>query len=396
MAVARVDGVDPPDLLRHGVCARTMGIGALQKIKTCIRALALAVLVLTGLAMDLGGGARAQETVADALVFATVDRPPFSSLNGSEPEGFSIDLMQAIADRLGRPLVFAPQPQFADMLNAVRDDAVDGAIANISITAAREAEMDFSQPIFESGLQILLPKEDSTLKRLLGVLNGEILALGLAALGLLFGGGMLMWMFERGRQPYFDRPLGDAMFPSFWWALNLVVNGGFEERMPMSRFGRVFAVLLVISSLFIVSIFVATITAAVTVDALHENVESINDLDNRRVATVTGSTSADFLAKRDIAFTGYDNPHQMLAAFAKDNADAVVFDGPILAYYVMEDATGEARLIDKVYRPENYGIALPAGSLLREEINRALLSLREDGSYGALVDKWFGETFQSN
>ncbi|MBR9841808.1 MAG: transporter substrate-binding domain-containing protein [Rhodobacteraceae bacterium] len=343
--------------------------------------------------MDLGGGARAQETLSDALVFATVDRPPFAALNDDEPEGFSIDLMQAIADRLGRPLVFAPQPQFADMLNAVRDDAVDGAIANISITAAREAEMDFSQPIFESGLQILLPKEDSTLKRLFGVLNGEILALGLAALGLLFGGGMLMWVFERGRQPYFDRPLGDAMFPSFWWALNLVVNGGFEERMPMSRFGRVFAVFLVISSLFIVSIFVATITAAVTVDALQENVESINDLDNRRVATVSGSTSADFLAKRDIAFAGYANPHEMLAAFTEGKADAVVFDGPILAYYVMADSAGEARLIDRVYRPENYGIALPAGSPLREEINRALLALREDGSYGALVDKWFGETF---
>lgn len=357
-----------------------------------MRALFLAILMLPG----VPGGAMAQEGARpDALVFATVDRPPFAALKGDEPEGFSIDLMQAIADRLGRPLVFAPQPQFADMLNAVRDDAVDGAIANISITAAREAEMDFSQPIFESGLQILLPAEDSTIKRLLGVINGEIVMLGLVALGLLFGGGMVMWVFERGRQPYFDRPMREAMFPSFWWALNLVVNGGFEERMPMSRFGRFFAVCLVISSLFIVSVFVATITAAVTVDALQESVDSINDLDNRRVATVSGSTSADFLAARDIAFAGYPSPGEMLAAFNEGNADAVVFDGPILAYFVTEDAGGDARLIDRVYRPENYGIALPSGSPLREEINRALLALREDGSYGALVDKWFGETFRA-
>lgn len=358
----------------------------------CIWALCLAILLLPA----LPGPAVSQDAApADALVFATVDRPPFSTIRDGEPEGFSIDLMRAIAERLGRPLVFAPQPQFADMLSAVRDEAVDGAIANISITAAREAEMDFSQPIFESGLQILLPAEDSTIGRLLGVLNGEIVMLGLAALGLLFGGGMLMWVFERGRQPYFDRPAKDALFPSFWWALNLVVNGGFEERMPMSRFGRVFAVCLVISSLFIVSVFVATITAAVTVDALQESVESINDLDSRRVATVSGSTSAEFLAARDIAHVGYGSPAEMLAAFSAGKADAVVFDGPILAYFVTEDDTAGARLIDRVYRPENYGIALPEGSPLREEINRALLSLREDGSYGALVDKWFGERFRS-
>jgi len=38
------------------------------------------------------------------------------------------------------------------------------------------------------------------------------------------------------------------------------VNGGFEERVPQSRVGRGFAVLLVIASLFIVSIFVAQIS----------------------------------------------------------------------------------------------------------------------------------------
>ena len=369
--------------------AFSKGHGDLLGIMKRIFILALWCLVV------LSMPARAQNNGADTLIFATVERPPFAVMDGEAPSGFSIDLMQEIALRLGRRVGFAPQDRFGDMLDAVQRGAVDGAIANISITAAREAEMDFSQPIFASGLQILLPKEDSTFGRLLGVLNGDILMLGLLALGFLFGGGMLMWVFERGRQPYFDRPLGDAMFPSFWWALNLVVNGGFEERMPMSRFGRVFAVFLVVSSLFIVSVFVATITAAVTVDALQESVDSLNDLESRRVATVSGSTSAEFLGSRDIAFDGYDNPSQMLDAFADGRADAVVFDGPILAYYVMQDGTGEARLLEKVYRPENYGIALPEGSPLREEINRALLALREDGTFGALVDKWFGPGFQT-
>lgn len=302
--------------------------------------------------------------------------------------------MKAIAKELGRDITFQPQDTFGGMLDQVKATEVDGAIANISITAAREREIDFSQPIFESGLQILLPLESGTLQRISSVLTREILVLALVALGVLFGGGLLMWLFERRHQPYFDRPMRDAMFPSFWWALNLVVNGGFEERMPMSRAGRLFAVTLVVASLFIVSIFVATITAAVTVNALQESVDSINDLEGRRVATVQGSTSADFLAERQIQAMGYDDPVQMLEAFEQGEADAVVFDGPILAYYVQRNNRGNMRLIDRVYRPENYGIALPSGSTMREDINRTLLRLREDGTYEDLIDRWFGATYR--
>lgn len=331
------------------------------------------------------------------LVFATVDRPPFAILNTETgmPEGFSIELMAAIAEDLGRTVTFAPSDSFRAMLDATKSGAVDGAIANISITASREIEMDFSQPIFESGIQILMPEEVSSLGRVGGLLTREIGTAILIALGLLFGGGMMMWVFERHKQPYFDRPAKDALFPSFWWALNLVVNGGFEERMPQSKPGRFFAVILVVSSLFVVSVFVATITAAVTVEALQDSVDSINDLDGRKVGTVIGSTSADFLNNRDIRFTGYITPTEMLADFDTGKIDSVVFDGPILAYYVSSNPKSKARVIERVYRPENYGIALPTGSAMREEINQSLLKLREDGTYDALIEKWFGASFRN-
>jgi len=35
------------------------------------------------------------------------------------------------------------------------------------------------------------------------------------------------------------------------------------------------------------------------------------------------------------------------------------------------------------------GIVFPANSLLRKQVNAVLLSLREDGSYGRIYDKWF-------
>ncbi|MEP5152433.1 transporter substrate-binding domain-containing protein [Planktotalea sp.] len=335
--------------------------------------------------------ATAQESTK--LTIATVHRPPFAFADTPQVRGFSIDLMRAIAKDLGREVSFEPQENFGDMFTKVKSGEVDGAAANISITTEREREMDFSQPIFGSGIKILLPIEGATLGLFSALFTWDIAALILGGLALLFGGGVLMWFFERRHQPYFDKPAREALFPSFWWALNLVVNGGFEERVPRSRMGRVFAVMLVVSSLFIVSIFVASITAAMTVNAIQSNVESIRDLENRRVATVAGSTSADFLDSNGIVYADYASPAEMFNAFELGVANAVVFDGPILAYYQQTTGAGKVRVLERTYRPENYGIVLPSGSPLKEEFDQVLLKFHVDGTYDDLLSKWFGNIY---
>ena len=83
----------------------------------------------------------------------------------------------------------------------------------------------------------------------------------------------------------------------------------------------------------------------------------------------------------------------MLTAFETDTIEVVVFDAPILAYYVQTRGQGQARLLDRIFKPENYGMALPTGSPLREEINQSLLRLRENGTYDSLVTKWFGSAY---
>lgn len=328
------------------------------------------------------------------ITVSTVTRPPFSMTENGVDTGFSIDLLNAAAAELGLEVKYDRKDSFGDMLTAVQSGQADGAIANISITAERERLMDFSQPIFGSGVQVMMPASAGTASNLLSALFTRQIALSvLGALVLLYGSGMLMWAMERRSQPYFDRDLRDAGFPAFWWALNLVVNGGFEERVPQSKGGRFFAVILVVSSLFIVSIFVAQITAALTVNAISQSIDNISDLDGRRVGTIEGSTSQAFLDQRGIANQALAGLDELLGEFEAEALDAVVFDGPILAYYVQTRSKGDAELLERVYRPENYGMAFPTGSTLREDINQAMLHLRENGRYDELLIKWFGAAY---
>jgi polar amino acid transport system substrate-binding protein len=47
------------------------------------------------------------------------------------------------------------------MISSVENKKSDLAIANITITSDREKKMDFSQPIFDSGLQLITSKKNS-------------------------------------------------------------------------------------------------------------------------------------------------------------------------------------------------------------------------------------------
>ncbi|MEY8840422.1 transporter substrate-binding domain-containing protein, partial [Cribrihabitans sp. XS_ASV171] len=149
-------------------------------------------------------------------------------------------------------------------------------------------------------------------------------------------------------------------------------------------------VVLVISSLFIVSIFTAKITSVMTVNAITGTINSVNDLYGQRVATIAGSTAAGFLERREIDYAAYDGLAPMIADFEEDDLDAVVFDAPILSYYATHEGKDVASMAGPVFLRENYGILFPTGSPLREDVNQALLALREDGTYDRIYRKWFG------
>ena len=302
--------------------------------------------------------------------------------------------MDAAAAEIGLGVRYQRYDSFGGMLEAVQNGEADAAIANISITADRERLMDFTQPIFDGGVQVMLRAEGGASGNILSViLTRDVALLVFSAVLLLLAGGMIMYLFERKHQPYFDHPPKQAIFPAFWWALNIVVNGGFEERMPQSRPGRAFGVVLVIGSLFIVSIFVAQITAALTVNAIHDSVENLGDLEGRAIGTIEASTTADFLNRRSISHFTYTGLDELFDAFETDEIEAVVFDGPILAYYVQTKGLGKARLIERVYRPEKYGMVFTEGNVYREAVDQAFLRLREDGTYDSLIFKWFGSSF---
>lgn len=77
--------------------------------------------------------------------------------------GFDMDLIKALSDYLGFEYELTPM-DFTAMLMSVQTSKLDVGIAGITMTDEREDVMDFSDPYYDAGIQILV-KEDSDIAK---------------------------------------------------------------------------------------------------------------------------------------------------------------------------------------------------------------------------------------
>ncbi|AIX74328.1 MAG: glutamine ABC transporter substrate-binding protein GlnH [Mixta calida] len=131
----------------------------------------------------------------------------------------------------------------------------------------------------------------------------------------------------------------------------------------------------------------------VMVKANNNDVKGINDLNGKVVAVKSGTGSVDYvkthIKTKDLRqFPNIDNAYMELGT---NRADAVVHDTPNILYFINTAGRGQFKAVGDSLEAQQYGIALPKGSDdLREKINGALKTLRDNGTYNAIYKKWFG------
>jgi len=123
------------------------------------------------------------------------------------------------------------------------------------------------------------------------------------------------------------------------------------------------------------------------------DIKGINDLNGKTVAVKSGTGSVDY-AKANIKtkdlrqFPNIDNAYMELGT---NRADAVLHDTPNILYFINTAGKGRFKAVGDSIEAQQYGIAFPKGSDdLREKVNGALKTLRDNGTYNTIYKKWFG------
>ncbi|MCA1021221.1 glutamine ABC transporter substrate-binding protein [Halobacillus litoralis] len=129
------------------------------------------------------------------------------------------------------------------------------------------------------------------------------------------------------------------------------------------------------------------------VDASNEEITSEEDLAGKKVGTRSGTTSETYISENHpdaelITFPGIVEAYMDLES---GRLDAVMYDVPNVKYYVNNDAEGTLKTAGDTLQGEQYGIAFPKDSELVEDVNEALQTLIDNGTYDDIYEEWFGE-----
>ncbi len=100
--------------------------------------------------------ARAQGS-NNIVVGADTTFPPFETEVNGKVTGFDIDMIKAIAKAEGLTVTIKTLP-FDGIIPSLQTDALDAAVAGITIKSSRLQNVDFSDAYYKSGLSILVKK----------------------------------------------------------------------------------------------------------------------------------------------------------------------------------------------------------------------------------------------
>ncbi|MFF8275906.1 glutamate ABC transporter substrate-binding protein [Streptomyces lateritius] len=125
-----------------------------------------------------------------------------------------------------------------------------------------------------------------------------------------------------------------------------------------------------------------------------------SDLNNKKLCSVTGSTSAQNIKTKvapDAQLQEYGGYSECLTGLENGVIDALTTDDSILAgYAAQEEFKGKFKLGGFKLSNENYGIGVQKGSELKAQINTALEKMVADGSWEQAVKKNFGPAGYKN
>jgi len=329
---------------------------------------------------------------ADTLVVGIREVPPFVVRNADGSlDGLSVRLWSEIATELGLRYEFK-EMDLSGLLDGLASGSLDVAVAALTVTPERERMMDFSHPFHASGLGIAVPHTPAGVLGTFRAIFSWRLVQALGALALvLFVVGLVIWLLERRANPaQFGGKPQDGIGSGFWWSAVTMTTVGYGDKAPVTLAGRAVAVIWMFASVITVSGFTAAIASALTVQQLGSHIQGPNDLPGSTVASVAGSTSADYLAGIRTHVRYFGTPSEALAAVVRGEADAAVYDKPVMRYFSAGELLGRVDVLPVTFMRQDYAIGLKAGSPLREDINRALLRHLSSPAWDKTVRQYLG------
>ena len=318
---------------------------------------------------------------ADELVIGVKSAEPFAyQTPHGQWKGLSIDLIEALAKQNNFTYKFVEFKDVGTLIYRTSKNDVDMSIAAISLTPDRESYVDFTHSYFRTSPGILANTKPSPTENFFWIAKKVMVILIILIVGM-YVMGFIISRVDKG---------GDinGSHEGAWWALVTFSTTGYGDEVPVTNAGKVVASAWIIASLFLISIFTGYISSAMTVKKLSESTTQLADLYDREVTVISETTAQLKLAELGIEYDAVPTLAAAMENFKSGKTDVVVYDKGMLDYASKD--IEDVNVFPIKNSDEEYAIALPPNSELREKINLSILKILSTPKWKATKAQYFG------
>lgn len=323
--------------------------------------------------------------------------PPFviSSME-NQWNGLSIELWEQIAKEMDVEYTIENH-RLDELLNAIETEQIDIGVSCISVTPERELFADFSHSFYETHLAIAVKKQ-GYLHTLHAIFLNPALWLIIGVIVFISGIiGAFFYVLEHGENEklYSMKSRTGRWLESFILGLLFITRGPFNYFEFKSLTGRIATVFIgVLSMLFIASI-TAVLASKLTLSQGASHIKGVNDLADVEVGAKVATTSSLMLTSFGIRHKSYVDMPRLLVALEDGEVEAIVADDVVLKYMIgngrMTGQFDDLEVLPYQLEKQNYGFIITENNSYEEEINRALLKIRESRKWRKILVDYFAD-----
>lgn len=346
----------------------------------------------------LAGQAFGEETSSRPLTVGITGQPPFVMQQDGVWSGLSVEIWEKVAAMNSWEFVykdFTVANGKEDPTTILAQGNVDIVIGDLDIVSAQLGSVDFSQPYFRSGLQIMVTgARPHTLRALKEHVSDMVHSkVFWMAWGVIAVCTILVTIFETKHNPDFPKKKADAVAEAFYYVISLGLGKSAYKGFP-GWFGRMVMVIWLLAG-FVVAIYLtSSLTAFMTKEAIMSNISGPLDLPGRTVGIIPDKLAKTYLLGHRANVREYPDLPTAVQGLLRGEVPAIVGSAPLLQYYDANHPELDITEVGSIFMPFQYGFAFPKESALRIPFNKALIHLQETGILTQLGVEYFGAVYQ--
>ncbi|QNL52420.1 transporter substrate-binding domain-containing protein [Olivibacter sp. SDN3] len=336
----------------------------------------------------------AQETGSqEAVKVGVYVSPPFVMEEEDGFTGMSIELWEALAEKLGLTFTYERASTFSELVEGTADGRFDVAVTNLTVTQNRARKLDFTQPWYDAGLRIMVDREHTSgwTDVVRGLSDaGHLRTYAWLAFLVIFA-AILLTLFDRKFDKNFPRAFREGFAENFYHIMSLATSGKAQRKNLFGWKGRIFSGLWLVCGVGLLAYITSSLTSVMTTQSLTNRINGIGDLPGKRIGVFMGSESEKYTLNRGFSARAYQGIEDAIHALKRKEIDAIIGDAPVLEYYQHTRSEEPFEVVGPLFKPDKYGFGFIKDSELTTPLTIELLGAHERGFIEKLRNKYFGQ-----